>query len=207
MRLIDRTGQKFGRLTITKEIGNKLVEAVCTCGVVKNYNKGRVVCGKTSSCGCYQKEVASSTHGKHRMSTTKLNKVYRGMKTRCYTPTSTGYYRYGGRGIIICDEWLKSFESFASFAFSNGYKEGLQIDRIDNDGNYEPGNCQFVSGADNCASGKRGIRSDNTSGIVGVREYRKGIWVAYYTANKLTKKAKFRSKEEAIAQRLTWEKG
>ena len=62
----------------------------------------------------------------------------------------THYYNYGGRGIIVCDEWKNSFDKFVQWAFDNGYKQGLQIDRIDNNGNYEPVNCRWVDVKQNC---------------------------------------------------------
>ena len=65
------------------------------------------------------------------------------MKTRCYNPKYSLYHRYGGRGITVCDEWKKSFVAFRKWALDNGWKENLSLDRINNDGNYEPGNCKW----------------------------------------------------------------
>jgi len=83
----------------------------------------------------------SIVHGK---SKTKLYKVYHSMKQRCYNPKSTGYEHYGGRGIIVCDEWLDNFIRFYNWAIETGYKEGLSINRINNNGNYEPDNCEWI---------------------------------------------------------------
>lgn len=66
------------------------------------------------------------------------------MKDRCYKERDINYKNYGARGIIVCDEWLNSFDNFAEWSLKNGYKKGLEIDRIDNDGNYEPKNCRYV---------------------------------------------------------------
>lgn len=67
------------------------------------------------------------------------------MRARCLNPKNTCYDRYGGRGIMICAEWLDSFDAFRSWSLENDYIEGHSIDRINNDGNYEPGNCQWVT--------------------------------------------------------------
>jgi hypothetical protein len=67
------------------------------------------------------------------------------MKQRCYNKNLVRYSDYGGRGIRICDTWMASFQEFYDWAIANGWQAGLQIDRIDNDGNYEPDNCRFVT--------------------------------------------------------------
>lgn len=71
--------------------------------------------------------------------------IYHGMKKRCLNPNCKRYKDYGGRGITICDEWLKGFDYFADWAYTNGYKNGLSIERNDVNGNYEPSNCCWIS--------------------------------------------------------------
>lgn len=76
----------------------------------------------------------------------KLKDVYGQVKQRCYNPKAKEYKNYGYRGIKVCDEWLKSYPSaFYEWALDNGYKEGLTLDRINNDGNYEPSNCRWTT--------------------------------------------------------------
>ena len=74
----------------------------------------------------------------------KLYKVWSGIKQRCFNPNSNRYKNYGGRGISICDEWKNSFETFCKWALENGYKEGLSIDRIDHEKDYDPSNCRWT---------------------------------------------------------------
>jgi hypothetical protein len=86
------------------------------------------------------REHNAITHGETK---TRLYSIWRAMKKRCYQPTSAGYKNYGGRGIAVCDEWVCSYESFRDWALKSGYKEELTLDRLNNDGNYEPSNCRF----------------------------------------------------------------
>jgi len=79
------------------------------------------------------------------MTNTPLFQVWSGMKHRCYAPSRKSTGRYEERGITVCDEWRDDFMNFYNWAITNGYEEGLEIDREDNDGNYEPSNCRFVT--------------------------------------------------------------
>lgn len=89
--------------------------------------------------------MCAKTHG---MSKTKLYRSYRGMINRCENPNADNYSFYGARGIKVCDEWRHDFLKFHGWAYSNGYVEGLTLDRIDNDGDYCPKNCRWVSRRD-----------------------------------------------------------
>lgn len=82
---------------------------------------------------------------KHGDARTKLNKVWRNMKDRCYNPNNKRYAHYGARGIIVCNEWRDDYVKFRNWAIANGYIEGLSLDRINNDGNYCPENCRWVN--------------------------------------------------------------
>ena len=86
---------------------------------------------------------------KHGLSHTKLHRVWWGMIERCYHEDHKSFSDYGGRGITVCEEWRNSFQVFHDWAIANGYKEGLCIDRIDCNGNYEPYNCRWVTQSQN----------------------------------------------------------
>jgi hypothetical protein len=79
---------------------------------------------------------------------TRLYRIWHNMKTRCNYPGKQNYKYYGGRGIRVCDEWSDSFKAFEAWALANGYADNLTLDRKDNDGNYEPGNCRFITHAE-----------------------------------------------------------
>lgn len=101
-------------------------------------------------------------------SKTRLHKTWTNIKRRCSDKNNDNFMYYGGRGISVCDEWKNDFRKFAEWAMENGYDDSLYIDRIDNDGNYEPNNCQFVTHKENCGVGKRRRMKNNTTGYIGV---------------------------------------
>lgn len=86
---------------------------------------------------------------KHGMKGTRIYDTWLGMKARCNNPKSKDYKYYGGKGIAVCKEWRDDFIVFYNWAMSNGYKEGLTLDRINHDGNYEPANCQWITRSEN----------------------------------------------------------
>ena len=148
-KIIDLTGKQFGRLTVKKESGrdkwgNKMYLCLCSCGNEKVVAGRNLVTGTTSSCGCKAKENYIF-HGLSYLNdkTKRLYNVWWNMKERCYNKNSISYKYYGGRGIKVYSTWREDFITFYLWAVTNGYKEGLQLDRIDNDGNYYPGNCKF----------------------------------------------------------------
>ena len=141
----DLTGMRFGRLRVIKKAGKHkngwiIWECVCDCGNVTCIPSTTLKQGRTKSCGC----IRSETHARHGQSRTKIYAVWKMMRNRTSNPKAINYKDYGGRGIHLCKEWT-DFANFYEWAIKNGYKDGLTIERKNNEKGYSPDNCEWTT--------------------------------------------------------------
>jgi len=148
MKNINLVGQTFNRLTVldlpmVHDGRRNNWVCKCTCGNITNVPTYRLLNGETKSCGCFQKEGAADRLLTHGLSTIPEYDVWNAMKDRCSNPNNKDYMDYGGRGIIVCRDWL----SFDAFIKDMGRRPSSkhQLERVENDGNYEPLNCVWAT--------------------------------------------------------------
>ena len=145
---IDLIGRRFGKLVVlerTENLGRYTAwVCLCDCGKKRIVRGSSLKTGYTASCGCLLAERNSARLKTHGESRSRLHRIWCSMLNRCRNKNAQNYYFYGGRGIHVCKEW-ELYQNFRDLALKNGYEDHLQIDRIDNDGNYTPDNCRFVT--------------------------------------------------------------
>ena len=152
-KLQDLNGAQFGRLTVTGRAENDksgLVRwrCVCSCGKVVVARGQDLRRGRQVSCGCWRDENTTKRDTKHGHTGTRLHRIWKNMKSRCYNPRVASFKDYGARGIRICAEWVDDFEAFYTWAMTHGYRDDLTIDRIDVDSGYSPNNCRWATHAE-----------------------------------------------------------
>jgi hypothetical protein len=144
-------GDRYERLIIIKEVDRiksaRRFLCQCDCGNTIEASLQDLRREHTKSCGCYKSEITASRFMVHGDSGTRLFRIWATMIARCFSKNTRGYRYYGSRGITVCNQWLK-FIDFKKWALSSGYTENLTIERKDNDGNYEPQNCTWITQAE-----------------------------------------------------------
>ena len=169
MAFQDLTGMTFGRLNVLCRVEDKSYPSgrhdiqyrcKCECGNEIIVLGIHLRSGHTKSCGCFRQDTSRKTRTKHGKTDTRLYVIWKNMKSRCLNPNHNDYHLYGGRGITICKEWLDSFDAFEKWSMENGYSDDLTLDRQDVNGNYQPGNCRWITQKAQCNNTRRNIKID-----------------------------------------------
>ena len=151
----DLIGQRFGRLVVVAAAPaisrNNVWWCQCDCGERKSIRTGALRSGRVHSCGCLRRQMLSAMNKRHGQAThrarSRLYKAWCAMKTRCLNPKYGGFKNYGGRGIGIAPEWLNDFSRFAQDVGEPPFPKAT-LDRVDNDGDYRPGNVRWATRAE-----------------------------------------------------------
>lgn len=146
IKLIDLSGRVFGRLTAIDCWSYKRYmytwKCLCSCGSECFVSRTHLLSGHTKSCGCIRSETSRAKATTHGLADSPEYRIWSAMKKRCSSPRDAGWKNYGGRGISVCESWIK-FENF--FSDMGHRPPGLMLERINNDGNYEPSNCKWAT--------------------------------------------------------------
>lgn len=179
-RAVDMTGKRCGILTVLHRDGQypgtKLAawRCRCDCGVEKTMLGSTLRTGASGSCGCRNSNGPPPKHGKTH---TSIYNTWCAMLQRCRNKNSTAYHNYGGRGIKVCERWL-TFENFLA-DMGERPSPGHTVDRKDNDGNYEPGNCHWATWREQANNTRRNRRFETPVGILSIFEIAKVARVGY----------------------------
>jgi hypothetical protein len=150
MRLVDLTGNHYGRLTVLRRgdaTRRPMWLCACECGVEKSVRGDHLTLGRVVSCGCWVREITANAMRTHGKSKTRVYRIWRDMINRCHYEAYPERHYYGGRGIEVCERWRNSFEAFLEDMGEPA--PNLSIDRFPNgNGNYEPGNCRWATAAE-----------------------------------------------------------
>lgn len=204
-------GKTYNRLTVIAKSHMRnncsYWKSRCVCGKVVVVIGSSLKNGNTKSCGCLNRELsakklilANTTHGS---SKTRLYKTWKGIRERCYSLGHTSYKDYGRRGVRVCKEWHK-FETFKKWATQNGYRNNLTIDRKNPFGNYEPGNCRWITRSKQGRTKRNSIYVIYKGKRLHLKEWSDKLGVKYHT---LYQRYEINKRPEYILRTLRQPKG
>jgi len=184
MAIKDLTGKRFGRLIVVTRLREGIHTFYicnCDCGKTTKVFHGSLTQGATKSCGCLKAEVTAERNRRniiHGESHTSLYHLWRTMINRCCNTNATGYKHYGGRGIIVCDRWRKSFVAFRDDMGAR-HNNSYSIHRINNDGNYEPGNCKWATHKEQNHNKRNCVMLTKDGQTMNIAEWARALGVPY----------------------------
>jgi hypothetical protein len=156
-QMIDLAGRKFGQLTAIRYSGSRESKVwwlcKCDCGTEKEIRAGSLMAGLSNSCGCLLPRITAKRNLTHGMSYSPEYAIWSSMRDRCRNKQNAHYKYYGGRGISVCERWAENFEAF--YQDMGPRPQSLTLDRINNDGNYEPGNCRWATRSQQSANRRK----------------------------------------------------
>jgi len=181
-------GEKFGSWEIVGNIIKQqyvpFVKCRCECGTSRNVNFNDLKSGRSTNCGCLRKKTCRNRLLKHGFSNSRIERIYYGIKSRCYNPNQESYTRYGARGIEMCEEWFGDPSKFYEWAVNNGYDDSLSIERIDVDGDYEPSNCKWATRKEQARNKSNNIMITINNETKCLKDWSNKIDVPYSTLTK-----------------------
>ncbi len=199
-------GNVYGRLTVIEETNERrnkkiVVRCRCECGNENFLVSNRaIVSGNTKSCGCIRKEKPNHvTHGLRRHS---LYSVWTGIRQRCYYENAINYNDYGGRGIRVCKQWKDYFKSFYDWCIENGWRKGLDVDRKNNNGNYTPSNCRFVTRKINTRNTRRTLFIEHNGIKKPLADWADELGLRYETLSQRIFKLKMPISEALVSDKI-----
>lgn len=175
-------GSRFGRMIVLQIQSGGRVLAHCDCGREKSVMAAHLKTNRTMSCGCARAEMLSARRKTHGMTESREYRAWRHMKERCTNPKTIGFEQWGGRGIRVCDRWMKSFEAF--FEDMGPCPTGYTLDRIDVDKGYSRENCRWLDVIGQQNNRTNNVRVEHGGRTQTIAEWSRETGIGYHTLHR-----------------------